>query len=182
MWIKQCVGLMVLVLLSPNIWAGQLAAKLNTQVVLVPSCMINNQSVNNQSASLNLGQLDFGETTANFNGVIETNLTNGSSSGLVIQCSGNSTIRMTFGAGQHDNNVPSAFVGNYFRAVSNGKDYIAYNLLYGQNNQVMRPNETLSLTNNGQAQSLRLIGQAVNNGRVVSLGSYTDLIPVTIEF
>jgi spore coat protein U-like protein len=182
MWIKQCIGLIALGLSCPNIWAGQISAKLNTQVVLVPSCMINNQSVNNQTTSLNLGQLDFGETNANFNGVIETNLTSGSSSGLVIQCSSNTTLRMTFGSGQNDNNVPSAFIGNYFRAVSNSKDYIAYNLLYGQNNQVIRPNETLSLTNNGQAQSLRFIGQAVNNGRVVSLGSYTDLIPVTIEF
>lgn len=181
-WFKQSLGLLVFGLSFSSTWAAQLSAKLNTQLELLPSCIINNQTISNETTSLNFGQLDFGETTAAFNGVIETSLSNGSTSGIVIQCSGNSTIKVTFGAGQHDSKVPTAFSSIYFRAVSNGQDYIAYNLLYGQNNQIIQPNQSISLNNNGQPQSLRLVGQAVNNGRVVSLGSYTDRIPVTIEF
>ncbi|EPG40838.1 spore coat protein U domain-containing protein [Acinetobacter colistiniresistens] len=182
LWLKQSFGLLVCGLISSSVWAGQLAAKLNTQIELLPSCVVNNQTVQNGTTSLNFGQLDFGETTASFNGVINTNLSNGTSSGLKIQCSGNSSIKVTFGAGQHDNKVPAAFVANYFRAVSNGKDFLAYNLLYGTNKQILGPNQSITLNNNGQVQTLDIFGQTVNNGQPVSLGHYTDTIPVTIEF
>ena len=162
--------------------AGQLAAKLNIQLELEPSCKINNQSVNNETTGLNFGQLDFGETTAAFNRVIETSLSNASASGLTIQCPGNSPIKVTFGAGQNDSKVPAPFSANYFRAISNGTDFLAYNILYGTAREALKPNQTITLTNNGQPQTLNIIGQTVNNGRSVSLGQYTDTIPITIEF
>ena len=180
--LKQRVGLLLCSLFSSLCSAGQLAAKLNIQLELEPSCKINNQSVNNETTGLNFGQLDFGETTAAFNRVIETSLSNASASGLTIQCPGNSPIKVTFGAGQNDSKVPAPFSANYFRAISNGTDFLAYNILYGTAREVLKPNQSITLTNNGQPQRLNLIGQTVNNGRPVSLGQYTDTIPITIEF
>lgn len=182
LWLQQCVAvLMCSLIYSPSL-AGQLAATLTTQLELLPSCVINGQDVEQGSVGLQLGQLDFGETTAAFHGIIQTKLTHGSSSGLTIQCSGNSPIKITFAAGQHDQKVPVAFAQNYFRAVSNGTDYLAYNLLYGSNAQVLQPNESIILNNNGQTYILDLSGQVINNGQAVSRGSYSDIIPIIIEF
>lgn len=180
--LKQCVGLLLCSIVSSLTSAGQLAAKLNVQLELEPSCQINNQSVNNGTTGLNFGQLNFGETTAAFDRVIETSLSNASASGLTIQCPGNSPIKVTFGAGQNDSKVPAPFGENYFRAISNGTDFLAYNIVYGTAREALRPNQTITLTNNGQPQTLNLMGQTVNNGRSVSLGQYTDTIPITIEF
>ncbi|WP_151798747.1 spore coat protein U domain-containing protein [Acinetobacter bereziniae] len=180
--LKQCFGLLLCSIVSSLSNAGQLAAKLNVQLELEPSCQINNQYVNNGTNGLNFGQLDFGETTAAFNQVIETSLSLGSTSGLTIQCPGNAPIKVTFGAGQNDSKVPAPFGANYFRAISNGTDFLAYNILYGTAREVLRPDQSITLTNNGQSQTLNLMGQTVNNGRSVSLGQYTDTIPITIEF
>ena len=180
--LKQCVGLLLCSIVASLTSAGQLSAKLNVQLELEPSCKINNQSVNNGTSGLNFGQLDFGETTAAFNQVIETNLSNASTSGLTIQCPGNSPIKITFGAGQNDTKIPAPFGANFFRAISNGTDFLAYNILYGTAREALRPNQSITLTNNGQPQTLNLMGQTVNNGRAVSLGQYTDTIPITIEF
>lgn len=180
--LKQCVGLLVCSLISSFTSAAQLAARLNVQIELEPSCEINNQPVSNATNGLNFGQLDFGETTAAFNQVIETSLSQGSTSGLTIQCPGNAPIKVTFGAGQNDSKVPAPFGANYFRAISNGTDFLAYNILYGTAREALRPNQIITLTNNGQPQTLNLMGQTVNNGRSVSLGQYTDTIPITIEF
>jgi len=180
--IKQCVGFLACFLVSSLTTAGQVAAKLNLQLELQPSCEINNQSVFDGANGLNLGQLDFGSTSASFNNINETSLSNGSTSGLTIQCPGNSPIKVTFGAGQNDSKVPAPFSANYFRAISNGTDFLAYNILYGTAREVLKPNQSITLTNNGQPQRLNLIGQTVNNGRPVSLGQYTDTIPITIEF
>ncbi|NEU33115.1 fimbrial major subunit CsuA/B family protein, partial [bacterium LRH843] len=103
--LKQYVGLLLCSIVSSLTSAGQLGAKLNIQLELEPSCKINNETVNNGTNGLNFGQLDFGETTAAFNQVIETSLSQGSTSGLTIQCPGNAPIKVTFGAGQHDSQV-----------------------------------------------------------------------------
>ncbi|MGE8531072.1 MAG: spore coat protein U domain-containing protein, partial [Acinetobacter guillouiae] len=171
--LKQYVGLLACSLISSLTSAGQLSAKLNLQLELQPSCKINNQSVNNGTNGLNFGQLNFGETTAAFNRVIETNLSNASTSGVTIQCPGNAPIKITFGAGKNDSKVPASFGANYFRAISNGTDFLAYNILYGTAREALRPNQIITLTNNGQPQTLNLMGQTVNNGRSVSLGQYT---------
>ena len=129
--LKQCVGLLACSLVSSFVGAAQFVAKLNVQIELESSCEINNQSVSNGTNGLNFGQLNFGETTAAFNQVIETSLSQGSTSGLTIQCLGNAPIKVTFGTGQHDSKVPAPFGANYFRAISNGTDFLAYNILYG---------------------------------------------------
>lgn len=83
--LKQSVGLLLCSIVSSLTSAGQLGAKLNIQLELEP-CKINNETVNNGTNGLNFGQLDFGETTAAFNRAIETSLSQGSTSGLTIQC------------------------------------------------------------------------------------------------
>lgn len=182
LWLQHGVVVLVCSFIYSLSWAGQLSATLTTQLELLPACVINGQNVGQGSAGLQLGQLDFGSTTAAFHGIIQTKLTHGSSSGLSIQCSGYSPIKITFAAGQYDHKVPAAFAQNYFRALSNGKDYLAYNLLYGSNSQVLQPNESITLNNNGQTYILDLSGQVINNGQAVSRGSYSDIIPIVIEF
>lgn len=146
LWLKQSFGLLICGVIHSFTWAEQLAATLTTQLELLPSCVINGQNTSQGSVGLQLGQLNFGETTAAFHGLIHTKLTQGSQAGLSIQCSGSSPIKITFGAGQHDQKVPVAFNTNYFRAVSNGKDYLAYNLLQGSgmNARVLRPSESIT--------------------------------------
>jgi spore coat protein U-like protein len=180
--LRQCFGLLVYSFISSVNAAGQLSAKLNLQLELQSSCKINNQSVDDGTNALNFGQLDFGDVGASFNHVLQTSLSNGSTSGLTIQCPENLPIKITFGAGLHDHLVPASFSANYFHAVSNGTDFLAYNLLYGSNFEVLRPNQSVILNNNGQLQTLSLAGRTVNNGQPVSLGQYVDTIPITIEF
>ncbi|MCX5468623.1 spore coat protein U domain-containing protein [Acinetobacter nematophilus] len=180
--LKQSLWLLACSLLSSIAIAGQMSAKLNLQLELESSCNINNQPIDDGTNGLNFGQLNFGEVSASFNHVLETSLSNGSTAGLTIQCPENLPIRITFGAGLHDNHVPAPFNTNYFHAVSNGTDFLAYNILYGSGFEILRPNQSVTLNNNGQLQTLNLTGRTVNNGRAVSLGQYTDTIPITIEF
>ncbi|MFW2008129.1 hypothetical protein ACG91E_04395, partial [Acinetobacter nosocomialis] len=82
--------------------AGEIGAKLTSQIELLPSCSINNKIVENNTANLNFGSLDFGEATTAFNGVLEASLINNGNSGLQIQCAGISTVKIIFGSGNND--------------------------------------------------------------------------------
>lgn len=167
---------------SYPVFAASQTATLTTRIELLPACKINDKIVNNGNSLESVGQLNFGRTRSGFSGIIETSLSGAGVSGLTIQCLVNTPIKITFGAGQNDSKVPQSFNGNYYRAVSNGTDYVAYNLLYGPNKNIVKPNESLTLQNNGQTHILNLSGRAINDGRAISQGNYTDIIPVTIEF
>lgn len=162
--------------------AAELSAKLISKIELFPSCFINNQIVETDSENINLGELDFGEATSSFTGVIETSLSGNNGAGIQIKCSGMSSVKLIFGSGLNDTNVPSSFSQNYYHSLSNGEDYIAYNLLYGSDKQVIRPNDEFILNNVSQSQSVSVFGRAVNDGNHVSMGTYTDIVPITVEF
>jgi spore coat protein U-like protein len=125
--------------------AGEIGAKLTNQIELLPSCSINNKVVENNATNLNFGTVDFGETSTGFNGVIDASLMNNGNSGLQIQCAGISTVKIIFGSGNNDSKVPASFSQNYYHALSNGRDFVAYNLLYGLDRQVIRANDAFIL-------------------------------------
>ncbi|ENX36220.1 hypothetical protein F889_00379 [Acinetobacter colistiniresistens] len=162
--------------------AGELGAKLNTQIELLPSCSINNKSIFDGENSLKLGEINFGETTASFNGVIESSLVSDAGAGIQIRCVGIAAVKLTFGSGQNDGHIPKAFYGNYHHALSNGKDFLAYNLLYGTDKSIIKVNDSFILNNIAQTQTVRVFGRAINDGSPVSMGNYHDLVPVIIEF
>ncbi|MDK4791396.1 MAG: spore coat protein U domain-containing protein [Acinetobacter sp.] len=172
----------ILYSLFTSVNAGQIGAKLTTQIELLPSCSINNKIVENNSTNLYLGTIDFGDATTGFNGILESSLINNGNSGLQIECSGISTLKITFGAGNNDSQVPTNFSQNYYHALSNGRDFIAYNLLYGLNKQVVRANDVFILNDLNTKKNIDIYGQATHDGSRISKGEYTDIVPITIEF
>ncbi|MEQ1066929.1 spore coat protein U domain-containing protein [Acinetobacter sp. XH1741] len=168
--------------LISSVSAGEIGAKLNTQIELLPSCSINNKVVENNTANLNLGTIDFGETTTAFNGILEASLVNGGNSGLQIECAGISTVKITFGSGNNDSKVPASFSQNYYHALSNGRDFVAYNLLYGLSKQVIKANDVFILNDMNIKKNIDIFGQATHDGSRISKGEYTDIVPITIEF
>ncbi|TCM63799.1 spore coat protein U-like protein [Acinetobacter calcoaceticus] len=178
----NCTVFMALLISSNAYSADQLQVKLDTQIELLPACMINDQHYDDGTSGLKFGVLNFGEATATHNGVIDTALSGGVNSAIKIQCNGSSTINIKFGSGKNDAQVPNEVKANYYRAMSNGTNYVGYNLLYGTNKQVLKPEHVISLSNNGQAHHLELYGQAILKGQTITLGTYSDIIPITIEF
>lgn len=168
--------------ISSQLFAADLQATLKTQIELLPSCVINDQHYDQGAQNIKFGELNFGEVASSYQGVIDTTLSHATHNAIKVKCSGTAQIMVTFGAGQNDSNVPDAVKANYFRALSNGRDFIGYNLLYSANKQVMKPQQKLSLNNDGQAQFIELYGQASLKGPSVSIGTYRDIIPITIEF
>ncbi|EIB7181947.1 Csu fimbrial biogenesis protein CsuA [Acinetobacter baumannii] len=162
--------------------AGEIGAKLTSQIELLPSCSINNNVVENNAANLNFGTIDFGEATTGFKGVLEASLVNNGNSGFKIECAGISTVKIIFGAGNNDSNIPASFSQNYYHALSNGKDFIAYNLLYGLNKQVIKANEAFILNDMNNKKIIDIFGQAAHDGSRISKGEYKDIVPITIEF
>lgn len=162
--------------------AGEIGAKLTSQIELLPSCSINNNVVENNAANLNFGTIDFGEATTGFKGVLEASLVNNGNSGFKIECAGISTVKIIFGAGNNDSNIPASFSQNYYHALSNGKDFIAYNLLYGLNKQVIKANEAFILDDMNNKKNIDIFGQAAHDGSRISKGEYKDIVPITIEF
>lgn len=162
--------------------AGEIGAKLTSQIELLPSCSINNNVVENNVANLNFGTIDFGEATTGFKGVLEASLVNNGNSGFKIECAGISTVKIIFGAGNNDSNIPASFSQNYYHALSNGKDFIAYNLLYGLNKQVIKANEAFILNDMNNKKNIDIFGQAAHDGSRISKGEYKDIVPITIEF
>lgn len=162
--------------------AGEIGAKLTSQIELLPSCSINNNVVENNAANLNFGTIDFGEATTGFKGVLEASLVNNGNSGFKIECAGISTVKIIFGAGNNDSNIPASFSQNYYHALSNGKDFIAYNLLYGLNKQVIKANEAFILNDMNNKKNIDIFGQAAHDGSRISKGEYKDVVPITIEF
>lgn len=162
--------------------AGEIGAKLTSQIELLPSCSINNNVVENNAANLNFGTIDFGEATTGFKGVLEASLVNNGNSGFKIECVGISTVKIIFGAGNNDSNIPASFSQNYYHALSNGKDFIAYNLLYGLNKQVIKANEAFILNDMNNKKNIDIFGQAAHDGSRISKGEYKDIVPITIEF
>lgn len=162
--------------------AGEIGAKLTSQIELLPSCSINNNVVENNAANLNFGTIDFGEATTGFKGVLEASLVNNGNSGFKIECAGISTVKIIFGAGNNDSNIPASFSQNYYYALSNGKDFIAYNLLYGLNKQVIKANEAFILNDMNNKKNIDIFGQAAHDGSRISKGEYKDIVPITIEF
>ncbi|WP_038344987.1 spore coat protein U domain-containing protein [Acinetobacter sp. A47] len=168
---------------SLPVFSGQQSFLLKTQIELLPSCLINDQKVISDQV-FNFGQINFGEVAASFNGVIEGQLhqVNAPGSGIKIWCSSHAPVKLTFDGGRHRQNIPSDFAANYFRALSNGKDYLAYNLLYGAKKQVLKSSEIITIPNDGKVFDLELSGQVTNNGHPVSIGQYTDTVSILIEF
>ncbi|EMB9928178.1 Csu fimbrial biogenesis protein CsuA [Acinetobacter baumannii] len=162
--------------------AGEIGAKLTSQIELLPSCSINNNVVENNAANLNFGTIDFGEATTGFKGVLEASLVNNGNSGFKIECAGISTVKIIFGAGNNDSNIPASFSQNYYHALSNGKDFIAYNLLYGLNSPVIKANEAFILNDMNNKKNIDIFGQAAHDGSRISKGEYKDIVPITIEF
>lgn len=162
--------------------AGEIGAKLTSQIELLPSCSINNNVVENNAANLNFGTIDFGEATTGFKGVLEASLVNNGNSGFKIECAGISTVKIIFGVGNNDSNIPASFSQNYYHALSNGKDFIAYNLLYGLNKQVIKANEAFILNDMNNKKNIDIFGQAAHDGSRISKGEYKDIVPITIEF
>lgn len=162
--------------------AGEIGAKLTSQIELLPSCSINNNVVENNAANLNFGTIDFGEATTGFKGVLEASLVNNGNSGFKIECAGISTVKIIFGAANNDSNIPASFSQNYYHALSNGKDFIAYNLLYGLNKQVIKANEAFILNDMNNKKNIDIFGQAAHDGSRISKGEYKDIVPITIEF
>lgn len=162
--------------------AGEIGAKLTSQIELLPSCSINNNVVENNAANLNFGTIDFGEATTGFKGVLEASLVNNGNSGFKIECAGISTVKIIFGAGNNDSNIPASFSQNYYHALSNGRDFIAYNLLYGLNKQVIKANEAFILNDMNNKKNIDIFGQAAHDGSRISKGEYKDIVPITIEF
>lgn len=162
--------------------AGEIGAKLTSQIELLPSCSINNNVVENNAANLNFGTIDFGEATTGFKGFLEASLVNNGNSGFKIECAGISTVKIIFGAGNNDSNIPASFSQNYYHALSNGKDFIAYNLLYGLNKQVIKANEAFILNDMNNKKNIDIFGQAAHDGSRISKGEYKDIVPITIEF
>ncbi len=162
--------------------ASEIGAKLTSQIELLPSCSINNNVVENNAANLNFGTIDFGEATTGFKGVLEASLVNNGNSGFKIECAGISTVKIIFGAGNNDSNIPASFSQNYYHALSNGKDFIAYNLLYGLNKQVIKANEAFILNDMNNKKNIDIFGQAAHDGSRISKGEYKDIVPITIEF
>lgn len=162
--------------------AGEIGAKLTSQIELLPSCSVNNNVVENNATNLNFGTIDFGEATTAFKGVLEASLVNNGNSGFQIECAGISTVKIIFGAGNNDSNIPASFSHNYYHALSNGRDFIAYNLLYGLNKQVIKANEAFILNDMNNKKNIDIFGQATHDGSRISKGEYKDIVPITIEF
>lgn len=162
--------------------AGEIGAKLNTQIELLPSCSINGQIVDNNTTNLKFGNIDFGEVSSAFNGVLDASLINNGNAGFQIQCAGISTVKIVFGAGNNDSNVPLSFSQNYYHALTNGADFVAYNLLYGLNKQVIKSNEVFNFNDMNIKKNIEIFGQAINDGSRISKGEYRDVVPITIEF
>ncbi len=162
--------------------AGEIGAKLTSQIELLPSCSVNNNVVENNAINLNFGTIDFGEATTAFKGVLEASLVNNGNSDFQIECAGISTVKIIFGAGNNDSNIPASFSQNYYHALSNGRDFIAYNLLYGLNKQVIKANEVFILNDMNNKKNIDIFGQATHDGSRISKGEYKDIVPITIEF
>jgi spore coat protein U-like protein len=169
-------------LIISKVSAAELGAKLNTQIELLPSCSINNKPIADGTTNINLGEINFGDVNASFNNTIEAVLMGDAGAGIQIRCSGSSVVKLIFGSGQNDGKVPTSFAGNYYHALTNGADYLAYNLLYGVDQAVIKPNDSFVLNNVDQNQVIQVFGRVINNGTRVSMGNYSDVIPVTIEF
>ncbi|MFX7636637.1 hypothetical protein ABTJ61_19115, partial [Acinetobacter baumannii] len=79
-------------------------------------------------------------------------------------------------------NKAVSFSQNYYHALSNGRDFIAYNLLYGLNKQVIKANEVFILNDMNNKKNIDIFGQAAHDGSRISRGEYKDIVPITIEF
>ncbi|WP_224992572.1 spore coat protein U domain-containing protein [Acinetobacter pittii] len=180
---KRSCSFLILGLYSLPVFSGQQTVFLKTQIELLPSCLINDQK-NTSDRVLSFGQINFGEVRASFSGVVDGQLhqLNARNSGIKILCSSRAPVKVIFDGGKHTQNIPADFVSQYFRALSNGKDYLAYNLLYGTKKQVIKSNEIITIPNDGKVFNLELSGQVINNGKPVSLGQYTDTVSILIEF
>lgn len=163
--------------------ADVLEVKLNTQIELLPSCVINDQQYLDGAKGLNLGMLNFGKFPASYNGILEASLSSGLRNSINIRCNGTlNGISIIFGAGKNDSNVPDSVKDTYFRALSNGSYYIAYNLIYGLSKQVLKPQDKLPFQNKNEIVNIDLYGKATLSDPAISTGIYTDVIPVVIEF
>ncbi len=182
MQIQSVLIVVVLTLLIPKVYANDLGVKLTTQIELLPSCVINNIVISNSNSGLNLGEINFGEVRASFNKVLESSLISNSGTGFKIKCSGIDSVKISFGSGLNDGNVPLEYADNYYHALTNGIDYLAYNLLYGIDRKVVKVNEYYILKNINQEQNVNVFGRVVNNGTPKSVGSYKDTVSVSIEF
>ena len=172
---------LALLSLAAQLHAGQLAAQLKPQIELQAACIVNNQMYLDGASAAHFGDLDFGEHSASFSGVIETALSGTQQNAIHIQCSDNAEVNVTLGAGQHDANVPTDAKSTYLHALSNGQDYVAYNLLNGDDHSIIGAQQRISHSG-ATALLIHLYAQASLSGHRISTGQYRDTITISIEF
>ena len=172
---------LALLSLAAQSYAGQISAQLKPQIELQAACMVNQQMYLQGATAAHFGDLDFGEHSASFSGVIETSLSGTQQNAIQIQCSDHAEVNVTFGAGLHDANVPTDAKSNYFHALSNGQDYVAYNLLNADDKSVIRAQQRIS-SSGATGLLIYLYAQAYLSGHRISTGQYRDTIAISIEF
>lgn len=180
---KRLLSAVVIILCCGNTISAELQAKLNTQIELLASCMVNDRQYASGATGLNFGTINFGKIAASYNGTVEASLNNGINSSIKIQCNSTlNSIKIIFGAGENDNNVPEQAKTTHFRALRNGDHYIAYNLAYSASKKILKPLDQLSFLNDSQILNIDLYGQVVFADQSIAIGIYRDVIPVIIEF
>ncbi|AOA57051.1 spore coat protein U domain-containing protein [Acinetobacter larvae] len=163
--------------------AAELKANLTSQIELLPSCKINDQHYAQDHSGIHWGEINFGDMALNHRGALQATLKNDYLNRIKIECSDQTLLSVTFGAGQNDQHIPAQMKNNYFHAMSNGQHFIAYNLLHGSDKQVIKPQQAIHLPNDQKIFYLQLYGQVeLAPNQMVSRGNYTDLIPMTIKF
>jgi len=160
-----------------------ITGQVNAQLVLTSGCSIDSGG-GSATTGTNFGTLNFGTQPAGFTGKLNAQLAGAGSGGATqVTCSSDvQAITVTIDGGQHASRGSANGVGS--RAMSNGTDYVPYELYAdagASTGYVAGTATNVPIPTPGQPFDLPIYGLVDKTSAVaLSTGTYTDTLNVTL--
>lgn len=179
MFKNKSIGLFILSALISTFpaiaYADSVTGTVNVKITLTGGCLVGTDPIQENDV---LGDIDFGSHSTLFDQA-DGQLLNSSASALEVRC--NSTIAPTFTV---VNGVNDAQGGSYNHAMANSSVYVPYSLYSdaGRSQIVNNGSAFFTSANDGSVETVNLYARAYNPNTPLTVGDYTDILTIRIDF
>ncbi|MFD0847941.1 Csu type fimbrial protein [Sphingosinicella xenopeptidilytica] len=157
---------------------ADITGSIDATITLTTGCVVNAQSADDGSASVDFGEIDFGSHNTLFTQA-DGEVT-GTGAGIAVQCSPGVSPVLVFNAGQNDGSGSGGGNRAMEHTVTAGQ-YVTYSLFSDAGRSTVIPiGGNIALATDGSAQVVPVYGRAYGATGLIA-GTYTDVITVVLE-
>lgn len=157
---------------------ADITGTVDATITLEAGCIVNGQNFDNGTSGADFGTLNFGTHNTLFTQT-DAQILSGASA-FSVQCSNGITPRLSFNAGQNDDDGAGIGLHAMAHQTEAGR-FVTYNLYSDSNRTAIIPvNGKVPLANGGGVQTVNIYARAFGEAGLMP-GVYTDVVTVVLE-